>query len=146
MGTRYTVSRTGTALSTTNDYMTIIAPSTRAVLIHEIRVVGGGTASAAAEVLVSRSTVGTTPGGTITPTPLNTLGPAATTSVPTTWAAQPTIGVTIRRIAVNANGAINPVIAMPGSAIEVPPSGQISIRSGLGTSLVSIEVLFEEIG
>ena len=146
MGQRYTVSRTGTALSTTNDYLTLIAPSSRALKISEIRVTGGGTASAAAELLVSRSTGGTTGASGITPTPLATQSGAAASIVWTAWTAQPTIGVTIRRIPFNANGAINPVIAIPGNEIEVPPSGQLSFRSGLGTSLSSIEVVFEEIG
>ena len=146
MGQKFSVSRTGTALSLTNDYMTIIAPSTRALRIHEIRAAGGGTASAAAELLVSRSTGGTTGGGAITPTPLATQGAAAASTVNTTWSGQPTIGVTIRRIPFNANGAINPLVFMPGSEIEVPPSGQLSLRSGLNTSLASVEVIFEEIG
>lgn len=146
MGQRYSISRTGTALSTTNDYMTLIAPATRALKISEIRVTGGATASAAAELLVSRSTGGTTGASAITPTPLATQAGASAALVWTAWTAQPTIGVTIRRIPFNANGAINPVIAIPGNEIEVPPSGQISFRSGLGTSLSSVEVIYEEIG
>jgi hypothetical protein len=146
MGNHYTVSRTGTALSLTNDYLTLICPSTRALKIKEIRVAGGGTASAAAELLISRSTGGVTGGGAITPVPLATLSPASGCTVNTTWGTQPTIGVTIRRAAFNANGALNPIIFMPGQEIEVPPSGQLSFRGGLSTSLAAIEVAFEEIG
>lgn len=146
MGARYSVSKTSTALSTTNDLITIIAPSTRALKIWEVRIYGQGTASAANEVAVARSSGGTTGGGAITPTPLATLSPAAGATVNTTWSAQPTLGVVIRRIGVNANGAYAPLVFMPGSEIDVPPSGQISIRSISGTSNVTVEVIFEEVG
>ena len=63
----YTITRTSTALSTTNDAMTIIAPASRTVRILSIRITGGATASAYNEVLISRSTGGTTGGGAITP-------------------------------------------------------------------------------
>jgi hypothetical protein len=146
MGARYTISRTGTAISTTNDYLTLTVPATRAVKIWEVRVAGGGTASAAAELLLSRSTGGATGGGAITPTPLATLSPAAGTTTATTWTTQPTIGVTVRRIPFNANGAINNFIFIPGMEIDVPPSGQISIRGGLGASLAALEIVIEEVG
>lgn len=146
MGARYTVSRTAAALSTTNDAITIICPSTRALKIWAIRVGGGGTASAFNELLVSRSTGGTTGGGAITPTPKATLFAASGTTVNTTWAGQPTIGVTIQRVPINANGAISNLIFLPGMEIDVPPSGQLSFRSAVGTSSVTIEVEFEEIG
>jgi len=146
MGARYSATRTSSALSTTNDTMTIIAPSTRALKIWEIRVFGQGTTSAANEVLISRSTGGTTGGGAITPTPLATLSPASGVTVNTTWTGQPTIGVAIRRVGVNANGAVSSLVFPPGSEIDVPPSGQISIRSASGTSNVTVEVIFEEVG
>jgi hypothetical protein len=146
MGARYSANRTSSALSTTADTMTIIAPSTRALKIWEIRVYGQGTASAANELAVARSTGGTTGGGAITPTPLATLSAAAGATVNTTWTTQPTLGVVIRRIGINANGAYAPLIFLPGNEIDVPPSGQISIRSISGTSNVTVEVIFEEVG
>lgn len=145
MGARYSANKVGTALSTTNDSMTITAPSTRALKIWEIRVYGQGTTSVANEILVSRSTGGATPVA-ITPTPLATLAPAAGTTVAGSWSTQPTLGVTIRRIGVNSNGAYSPLVFMPGSEIEVPPSGQVSLRSAVGTGSVAIDVVFEEIG
>ncbi len=146
MGALYSINRTGTAISTTNDYLTMTAPATRALKIKEVRVAGGGTASAAAELLISRSTVGTTPSAGITPVPLATASAASAITTATAWATQPTIGVTLRRLAFNANGALNPLIFMPGSEIEVPPSGQLSFRGGLGASLMALEVIYEEIG
>ena len=146
MGARYSISRTSSALSTTNDTMTIIAPSTRALKIWEVRIFGQGTASAANEVAVARSSGGATGASALTPTPLATLSPASGVTVWSAWTTQPTLGVVIRRIGVNANGAYSPLVFMPGSEIDVPPSGQISIRSISGTSNVTVDVIFEEVG
>lgn len=146
MGARYSISRTGTALNTANDVLTIIAPSTRALKIWEVRIDGQGTASAANEVALARSTGGTTGGGPITPTPLATLSPAAGMTVNTTWAVQPTLGAVVRRIGVNANGAQAARVFPPGSEIDIPPSGQVSLRSIAGTSTVSVELIVEEVG
>lgn len=146
MGARYSANRTSSALSTTNDTMTIIAPATRALKIWEVRIFGQGTTSAANEVAIARSSGGATGGGAITPTPLATLSSASGTTVNTTWTTQPTLGVVIRRVGVNANGAYSPLVFMPGSEIDVPPSGQISIRSITGTSNVTVDVIFEEVG
>ncbi len=146
MGARYSVTRTSAALSTTADNMTIIAPATRALKIWEIRIYGQGTTSTANEVAIARSTGGATGSGALTPTPLATLFAASGTTVNTAWVTQPTLGVVIRRAGVNANGAYVPLVFMPGSEIDVPPSGQISIRSISGTSNVTTEVVFEEVG
>lgn len=146
MGARYTVSRTSTALSTSADYLTLIAPSTRALKIWAIRAVGGTTTSGYNELLVSRSSGGTTGSSGLTPTPKATLSAAAGAVVWTAWAVQPTIGVTIHRIGVNGNGAINNLIFLPGMEIDIPPSGQISLRSAVGTNACAIEVEFEEVG
>jgi hypothetical protein len=35
---------------------------------------------------------------------------------------------------------------MPGNEIEVPPSGQLTIRSAVGTGTVTIDMLVEEVG
>jgi 1,6-anhydro-N-acetylmuramate kinase len=146
MGAHYSVNRTTSALSTTNDSLTIVCPSTRALKIKEIAISGAGTTSAYNEVAVARSTGGTTGGGGITPTPLAPLSPASGISAWTTWSAQPTLGVVIRRLAVNANGAINRVVFPPGQEIDVPPSGQVSFRSISGTGNVTIDVIYEEVG
>lgn len=146
MGAHYSINRTSAALSTTNDSVTLVCPSTRALKIKEIAISGAGTTSAYNEVAVARSTGGTTGGGGITPTPLAPLSPASGVSAWTTWSAQPALGVAIRRLPVNANGAINRIVFPPGQEIDVPPSGQISIRSASGTGNVSLEVIYEEVG
>lgn len=145
MGARYTVSRQA-ALSTTADHFTIINPATRALKIWAIRVGGAGTTSGYNEVLVSRSTGGVTGGGAITPTPKATLSAASGCTVNTTWGTQPTIGVTIHRVPINANGAVNNITFLPGNEIDVPPSGQISVRSATGTGAVAVEIEWEEVG
>jgi hypothetical protein len=145
MGARYVASKVGTAISTTLDSMTITAPATRALKISEIRVYGQGTASAANEILISRSTGGATPVA-ITPVPRASGSPAALTTVAGSWTTQPTLGVTIDRIGVNSNGAYSPIVYMPGNEIEIPPSGQISIRAAVGSGSATINVAFEEIG
>lgn len=146
MGARYTVSRSTASLSTTADFMTIIAPATRALKIWAIRCYGAGTASGYNEVLVSRSTGGTTGSGGLTPQPKATLSAASGVTVWSGWTTQPTIGVTLQRIGLNQNGAVVPLVFPPGGEINVPPSGQISIRSATGTNAASIEVEFEEVG
>ena len=149
MGARYSVNRAATALSTTTDLLTITAPATRALKLHSIRVGGGGTASAANEIGIYRpTTVGVTPTA-IVPLPLSTGSAAAVFTAASTWTTQPVIPATpIARIPVNSNGSYVPIVAIPGvtEAIEIPPSGQLSIRSVSGTGLVTIDVTVEEVG
>lgn len=141
----YTVTRTSSALSTANDSMTIIASASKPLRVYIVDIKGMGTTSAANEVLLSRSTGGTTGGGAITPSPTNTGSAAASFTVNTTWSAQPTLGVTLWRFGVNANGAVDKFVAIPGAEISVPVSGQLSIRSASGTSNVTINALVEEV-
>ena len=141
----YTVTRTSTALSTTNDLVTVIASSTKPLRVYIVDLKGMGTASAANEVLLSRSSGGTTGGGAITPNPVNAGSGAASFTVNTTWSAQPTIGVNLWRFGVNANGGIDKFVAIPGAEISVPVSGQLTIRSASGTSNVALSMLIEEI-
>lgn len=141
----YTVTRTSTALSTTNDLVTVIASSTKPLRVYIVDLKGMGTASAANEVLLSRSSGGTTGGGAITPSPVNVGSAAASFTVNTTWSVQPTIGVNLWRFGVNANGGIDKFVAIPGAEISVPVSGQLTIRSASGTSNVALSMLIEEI-
>ena len=141
----YTVTRTSSALSTANDSMTIIASASKPLRVYIVDIKGMGTTSAANEVLLSRSTGGTTGGGAITPSPTNTGSAAASFTVNTTWSAQPTLGVTLWRFGVNANGAVDKFVAIPGAEISVPVSGQLSIRSASGTSSVTMNALVEEV-
>jgi len=144
MGARYSVSRTSAALSTTADTLTITAPAARSLKIWQIAMYGGAAASAYNEVLVARSTAGTTPVA-ITPTPLNSDSSAATFTAASTWTTTPTIGVTIRRVGVNANGAAVILTFPPGSEIDIPGGGQVSFRSASGTSAVAFDVIVEQI-
>jgi hypothetical protein len=144
MGARYTVSKTSTALSTTADAVTITAPAGRSLKVWAIRMYGGAAASAYNEVLVSRSTGGATPVA-ITPVPLNADFAAATFTAASGWTTQPTLGATLRRIGVNANGSAIQMPFPPGSEIDIPGGGQLSVRSVSGTSAVSMEIDVEQI-
>jgi hypothetical protein len=144
MGARYNVNKTATALSTTADAVTITAPSGRSLKIWAIRVYGMGAATAANEILVSRSTGGATPVA-ITPVPLNSDSAAATFTAASGWTTQPTLGVTIDRIGINANGAYSPLVFMPGTEIDIPGGGQVSLRSVSGTSSVTISIIVEQV-
>lgn len=140
------VNRTSTALSTSNDLLTVIASATKPLRIHMAKLSGMGTTSAANEVLMQRSTGGTTPGGAITPEKQNTGSAAASFTTATTWAAQPTLSAgPLHRFAVNANGGIDPWVALPGGDISIPVSGQVSFRSASGTSNAIINLMIEEV-
>jgi hypothetical protein len=65
--------------------------------------------------------------------------------VATTWSSQPTLGDTLWRFGVNANGGIDKFVAIPGAEVQVPVSGQLSIRSASGTSNVVLSMLIEEV-
>ena len=141
----YTVSKTATALSTNIDAMTIVASATKPLRVYIVDIKGMGTASAANEVCLHRSTSGTTGGGAITPAPVNSGAGAASFAVYTSWSAQPTLGAVVWRFGVNANGGIDKFVAIPGAEIQVPVGGQVSIRSYSGTSSAAINLLVEEV-
>lgn len=141
----FTVTRARTSLSTTADLLTLVASSTKPLRVYIADIKGMDQASAANEVLMSRSSGGTTPGGAITPVKVNSNSPSASFSAYTSWAAQPTPGDTLWRFGVNANGGIDKFVAIPGAEISVPVSGQVSFRSATGTSNVTINVLVEEV-
>lgn len=141
----YTVSRASTALSTSNDLVTIVATSSKPLRVYLAELKGMGTTSAANAVLVSRSSGGTTGGGGITPTPLNSGSAAASFAAYTTWSAQPTLGAALLRLGVNANGGIDKWQAFPGGEIQIPVSGQLSIRSESGASNVLVNLVIEEV-
>jgi hypothetical protein len=144
----FTVTRTTTALSTSNDYMTIIASATKPLRIYVVDVKGDGTITAKNEVLMCRSTVGVGGGGAITPVKVNTGSAAASFTVYTTWSSsQPTLGDVLWRFEVNANGGIDKFVSLPGAEIPVPVSGQISIRAASGSagSNMIANLLIEEV-
>lgn len=143
----FTVTRTRTALSTTNDLLTIVASATKPLRIMMVKLAGMDTTSAANEVVMQRSTTGTTPGGGITPEKADPGSSSASFLAYTTWAAQPTLsGGPAHRFAPNANGGIDPWVALPGAEMFVPVGTQVSFRSSYGTSNATINVTVEEIG
>lgn len=145
MANGFSLSRSNTALSTTNDHLTIIGAVSRMYVIVQVTIGGMATASVANELGVFRSTAGTTPGGAITSVPLQTNQSAAGFTNATTWSVQPTLGNCAYRIPVNANGGLM-VWSPKAAGIIIPFLGteQLSFRSVVGTSLVTFTVFVEE--
>lgn len=142
----YNMTISNTALSTTADSVTLISAAARRIKIVEISISGMGVVSAANELLVARSTGGTTGGGALTAAPIAVDMPAAAFTNFTTWASQPTLSATsMLRLGCNANGGVYRWVARPGQEIEARNTEQISLRSAVGTSLVSIHIVVEEI-
>jgi hypothetical protein len=146
MGARYNVNRTGIALNTAQDSLTITAPAGRSLKIWRIKIGGEGTASASNEILVQRSTAGTTPTA-MTPAPTNPDYAAATFTVATGWATHPTptANTVLERLEVNSNGGVVMLSYSPGQEIDVPGGGQISFRAAAGTGTVAIHCQVEQI-
>jgi len=141
----FKVTRASTALSTTNDLMTITCAASRRIKIVAISVGAMGTASAANSIMVQRSTGGVTAGGAITPERTVTDSVAASAVISTTWGTQPTLSLTpLTRIPVNANGGVFRFVYTIGHEIELRNSEQLSLRSETGTSNVVITVEWEE--
>jgi hypothetical protein len=141
----FTVNRTSAALSTTADYLTIIASATKPLRIYVVDLKGDSTSSAANEVLMCRSSSGSGFGGAITPVKVNTNSAAASFSVYTSASGAASLGDVLWRFSVNANGGIDKFVAVPGAEFQVPVSGQVSIRSTDGTSNVIGNLLVEEV-
>lgn len=143
----YTFNRASAALSTTNDLATFIAASGKPVSFMQLKLKGAGTASAQNEVVLYRSTGGTTPGGAITPRPTGSDGAAAGLLIYTTWSVQPTLGVEVWRFSLNALADWDAFMAMPGLELSMPSGGQYSLRSVSGTSNVVLTgQVYEHVG
>ena len=141
----YTVTKTRTALNTSNDSITIAASSTKPLRVYMIDSKGADSSSTPNEIVCARSSGGTTGGGGITPSPINRNSSAASFSAYTTWTAQPTLGAVLWRLAPNANGGKDTFVAIPGAEIQIPVSGQMSLRSASGVSNVVLNLLIEEV-
>lgn len=129
MGNRYSIKRENFTPTAANDTLTIISASTRRVRVLQVTVGGLGTTSAAQQINVSRSTVGTTPGGAITPSKFeHTEQPAMVSTTATTWATQPTL---------ETNGVVLGWNALGGSIIWNAPAGgnKIEARNGENISI-----------
>ena len=141
----YKVTRASTALSTTNDIISMIAAASKKCIITSITVGGMGTTSAANSLIVARSTGGTTPATALTPALTDTDDDAANTAVWTAWTGQPTLASNpLLRIPVNANGGVTRIVFPPGHEIRLRNSEQLSFRSETGTSNIVITVEFSE--
>lgn len=125
----------------------IVASASKPLRILMAKVGGNGTASAANEIVMQRST-GTATGGTsLTPVKVNTGSAAAsfTAAYDVTGGITLTSDTVLHRFTVNANGGIDPFVALPGGEISVPVSGQVTFRSISGTSNIIINVMVEEV-
>jgi hypothetical protein len=111
----------------------------------EISIGGMGTATAANELGIWRSTGGSTGGGALTPTKFVTDQPTQSFTNFTTWSTQPTVTADpVLRLPVNSNGGIYRWVARPGEEVELRNSEQLSLRSAVGTGSVSMHVVVEE--
>jgi hypothetical protein len=143
----YTFNRPSAALSTSNDLATFIAAAGKPVSFMHIKLKGAGTASAQNEVVLYRSSGGTTPGGAITLRPVSSDGAAAGCLMYTTWSVQPTLGVEVWRFSLNALADWDAFTALPGLELTLPSAGQYSLRSASGTSNVVLTgQLYEHVG
>ena len=155
----YNVQRQNVALSTSADFLTLIAGASRSVLLLEFEAEGDGTSSAYNEFGIYRvATAGTTGSSAIVPVPIDSPNMTGTTPaiafsglVYTAWATQPTLGSLIQQIAANSNGqrAFWRANANLSNAIVVPggnnAASSISIRGINGTGNISYRLQFAEL-
>lgn len=152
MGNRYWVKRVNfTPANTTDDLVTIKAAASRRARILAVYVNGGGSSSAAQGITVSRvTTVGVTPGGTITPDKADHNDqPAAVFTAPTTWATQPVINTGgALTLSFNALGGKDQWTAtqLTRGVLEARNSEELSVRPTAGPTpqAMSLSVLVEE--
>lgn len=148
MGNRYTVKRENITPTAGQDLLTIVSPSGRRARLVQVAIGGLGTTSAAQQVLIGRSTGGTTGGGAITPDKAeHTDQPAAASTVNTTWSAQPTIGTNTIPLGWNALGGGIVWNAPNGALFEARNAENISVRalaSGVTYQPMSIAAVYEE--
>jgi hypothetical protein len=145
MGRTYTITRNNVSPKVANDLLTIIAPANKSIRILHITAWGEATSSTAMRTVIQRSTGGTTGGGAATPEKLNTSDPAAGLTAYTTWSAQPTLsGSPLFNRSWNAFGG-GFDLPLEDKPIHLVNSEQLSIRNTVGTGLMSLEVVVEEL-
>lgn len=141
----FSINRTATALSTSQDLLTIVASATKPLRIYMAKLGGASNVPAFNEVLMQRSTAGTTPSGAVTPEKVDPLSAAASFAAYTSWSVQPALsGGPLHRFTVNANGGIDPFVAFPGGEFKIPVGTQMSFRSASGTSNAVINLMISE--
>jgi hypothetical protein len=129
-----------------NDVMTFVSASGKRFRFISLTIGGRGTSSAAQNLMLGRSTGGTTPGGALSGGKYSdTDSDALQTSVYTSWTAQPTLGAGAEALAVNAMGAANR-LATPGGFFESRNGEQVSLRASTGITwqAISVSAVIEE--
>lgn len=128
-----------------NDLITIISAANRRSKLKAISIFSHGTTASANQVVVSRSTAGTTPGAAAVLQAVHADNPAASTTTATTWAAQPalTTGAALT-LDVGGNSGLNRLQAPMATEIEARNGECISIRP-LNTGVnFTVNCLIEE--
>lgn len=125
----YWVSARNITPNTSNDLITLISAASRRTKLKAISVFSHGTTASANQVVVSRSTAGTTPGGAAALQATHADFPTAATTTATTWAAQPslTAGAALT-LDVGGNSGLNRLQAPIATEIECRNGECISIR------------------
>jgi hypothetical protein len=143
----YSLSRSNISLSTSADSVTILPATGRSIELIEFSIGGEATGAAGMEVVVSRSSGGTTPSAGVTAQPLREGQVAAGFTNATAWAAQPTLGPSLLRIPVNANGGIYRWVVTLETVIvfiDGNTNGRLSVRSAVGTAAISFHMIVDE--
>jgi len=146
VGNRYTVEFSGTPVSP-NDFVTCISGTNRRIRILRVDVSGAGSSSAAQGLKLARSTLGTTPGGAITPSKSeHSDQPVANFTTATTWVAQPTIEANGYMIGYNALGPGQWQANAKTPTLEARNGENISLRAlaGFTYQACKISLLIEE--
>jgi hypothetical protein len=140
---RYTDAVSNVTPTVGNDLITVLATAAVIFQVIDVLIGGMGTASAAQSVNVQRTTAGTTPTSQ-TPSPTNPNSPAATVTASTGWSVQPTAGVILLSLPVNANGGVVRWLAAPGEEILTLVSTNISLRQGVGTVAENANIVWDQ--
>jgi hypothetical protein len=141
----YWVSFRNVSPNVSNDLCTLISGANRRIKLKAISAFSHGTTASANQVVVSRSTAGTTPGAAATPQATNADFPTANFTTATTWAAQPTLTTgSSLTLDFGGNSGLNRLQAPIATEIEARNAECISIRP-LNTGVnMTINCLVEE--
>ena len=140
----YSITKPGTALSTTADALTWQAASAGQARILELIIGGEATSSAVNRVSVQRAGTSITGNSAQTPEKFNSRSPAAAGTYGSTGT-QSLVGNPMLSIAFNAFGGFIRWVAAPGEELYFVNSEVISFRSASGTSTCSSTGIFEEL-
>lgn len=148
----YNIARNNVTTSTTDDTFTIVTAASGVgsrVHLYEFFLGGMNGSSSLSNNALARSTGGTTPGGAVTPTPLDSNSSATLGfSVYTTWTGgQPTLGTSfVLCPTFQANGGQYKWWAVPGKPIIVgtgAAASNLSFRALNNTATISVEAKVE---